>query len=445
MRVRSLLPSKMGVDWLSSRLQRFPAIWKFAVRTYEFSQFKPHKQIYVRRFSSFSQDPERLKYAIVFDAQCLQTRTRDRGIGSYSQNFILSICKKRPEQLFAAILTTLATDADLEKAVDLLEGLDCPNLHILILDPFLEDSKITFIQAGKNIRSYLEKMGCRAVVSLSLFEKHDSVVSFPSSTTYKQIGILYDLIPLVYPGDFLFSRYRKSSYLWSLSNLTTYKLLLAISMETKKHWDRVRFPRTNTEVIHGGGYIGQLQYGNSFHGRIGILCVSAEQPHKNLARLIKSYSLLPKYIQLEHPLIIVGIRSVGAKRKFMKLSKKAFGKVIFTEYIDKDEMLKKYRSARLLVMPSIIEGLSLPILEAWSNGLVAIGSKGTVAEELIKNDFLLFDPFDSTEILNCMSLLLTSETHWNEALKVSMQSAANLNWDATAILALNAIENLLDE
>ena len=445
MRVRSLLQSKIGFDWLSSRLQRFPTIWKFAVRTYEFFQFNPYKQIYVRRFSSFSQNPERVKYAIVFDAQCLQTPTRERGIGRYSQNFISSICKSRPEQLFAAILTTLATDADIEKALCLLEGLDCPNLDILILDPFLEDSKITFIQARKNVRSYLEKIGCRAVVSLSPFEKHDSVISFPSSTTYKQIAVLYDLIPLIYPEDFLFSRYRKSSYLWSLGNLATYKLLLAISMETKKHWDRMPFSKTNTEVIHGGGYIGQIQQGKSFHGRFGILCVSAEQPHKNLARLIKSYSLLPKHIQLEHPLIIVGIRSIGAKRKFMKLSNETFGKVIFTEYIDKDEMLEKYRSARLLVMPSIIEGLSLPILEAWSNGLVAIGSKGTAAEELISNDLLLFDPFNSTEISNCMELLLTSETQWKEALKASMLSAAHLTWDATAILALNAIESLIDE
>jgi hypothetical protein len=44
-----------------------------------------------------------------------------------------------------------------------------------------------------------------------------------------------------------------------------------------------------------------------------------------------------------------------------------------------------------------------------------------------------------------MRLLLTSETHWNEALKVSMLSAADLSWDATAILALNAIESLFDE
>jgi len=435
----------MGIDWLSNRLQRFPSIWKLAVQLYEFSRFEPHKQKYVKRSSYNFQEPEYMKYQIVFDAQCLQTRTRDRGIGIYSQNLILSICKKRPEQRFAAILTTLGTDADLKKAVGLLEDLHCSNLDILIVDLFLENSETTFIRARKNIQSYLEKIGCCAIVSLSPFEKHDSVVSFPSSSTYKEIGVLYDLIPLQYPGDFLFSRYRKSSYLWSLRNLSTYKLLLAISAETKNHWNRMCDSKMNVEVVRGGGYVGQLQLGNGFHGRNGILCVSAELPHKNLAKLIESYSLLPKGIQLEHPLIIVGIKSLGAKRKLIKFSKEAFGRIIFTEYIDKVEMLEKYRSARLLVMPSIIEGLSLPILEAWSNGLVAVGSKGTVAEELINSTILLFDPFDSTEIANCMRLLLTSETCWNEALKVSMLSAANLTWDTTAVLALNAIESLFDE
>ena len=445
MRVRCLLPSKLGVDWLSGRLQRFPAIWKFAVQVYEFTEFKPHKQIYTRRFSSSFQVPEHVKYSIVFDAQCLQTRTRDRGIGSYSQKFISSICKERPDQIFAAILTTIAADDDLTKAVSLLEDLNCPNLDILILDPCTTNSKTTLFQASKNLQSYLEKIGCRAIVSLSPFEKLDSVISFPTSSIYTQVGVLYDLIPLEYPREFLFSRYRKSSYLWSLGNLTNYKLLLAISVETKKRWDRLQISKSNVEVVHGGGYIGRLQQGKGFDGRTGILCVSSEQPHKNLGRLIESYALLPKDIQLEHPLIIVGIRTIGARRKFMKLSKKAIGKVIFTEYIDKNEMLENYRSARLLVMPSIIEGLSLPILEAWSNGLVAIGSKNTVAEELISNDFLLFDPFNSTEISNCMGLLLSSETHWNEAKKVSMLTAAHFTWDATANLALNAIESLVDE
>jgi glycosyltransferase involved in cell wall biosynthesis len=129
----------------------------------------------------------------------------------------------------------------------------------------------------------------------------------------------------------------------------------------------------------------------------------------------------------------------------VKLSRKASGQVVFMPYLDEDELLDKYQSSRLLVMPSLVEGLSLPILEAWSNGLVAIGSKGTVAEELIKTDSLLFDPLNSLELSNCIKLLLTSEDYWNNALKLSMVSARIFTWKETARIVLKAIESLGDD
>ena len=435
----------MRLIQLSSRLQRFPIIWKNVVKVYEIFQFVPNKKTYSGNFLPTSRNLKLKNYSIVFDAQCLQTLTRQRGIGRYSLNLISIICKSRPNQLFAAVLTSIASEDDLEKALCSLEELGCSNLDILILNPFIDNPKINFVQARENLRSQLELIGCSVVVVLSPFEKHDSVVAFPFSSTYKQVGVIYDLIPFLYPGDFLFSRKRKTSYIWSLNNLVNFHLLLAISKETANHWNRMNLSKAKMRVIYGGGFIGYPKQEIDFKDRSGILSVSAEQSHKNLARLIESYSLLPKHIQSQHSLIIVGIRSIGVKRKFVKLSRKASGQVVFMPYLDEDELLDKYQSSRLLVMPSLVEGLSLPILEAWSNGLVAIGSKGTVAEELIKTDSLLFDPLNSLELSNCIKLLLTSEDYWNNALKLSMVSARIFTWKETARIVLKAIESLGDD
>ena len=445
MQVLNLLRIKVIVHLLSGALQRFPFLWKSAVRIYEIPRFVPKRHKYSRGSLSTSKQFKAQQYSIVFDAQCLQTLTRQRGIGKYSLNLISSICKKRPHQLFAAVLTNIATKADLEKAILLLEDLDCPNLDVLVLNPFLEESKVSFSRARQTLQSQLESMGCRGLIALSPFEKHKSVITLPFSSAYKQIGILYDLIRLQYPRVFLFSRNQKSSYLWSLENLAKFDLLFAISRETETQWHRFGYPDTNIRVIHGGGFMGQPRQNKGFSDRTGILCISSEQPHKNLARLIESYTLLPEHIQFEHSLTILGIRSSGARRRFVKLSKKAAGKVIFKNYLEEEELIVEYLSARLLVMPSLVEGLSLPILEAWSNGLVVIGSKGSVAEELIENESFLFDPTNSSAMAKSMTLFLTSETHWQEAFEVSRLSALHFTWDATASLVLNAIEGSIDD
>lgn len=415
-------------------------MWVHGVR-----DFTPSNHVYRKITTSKTKTIALERYDIAFDAQCLQNATRERGIGVYSLNFISSLCRLNPNYSFAAILTTVASDLDIKKATDLLKGLGCDNLEILLLDPFLGSSKISFHKAMENLGKQLERLECRAIIVLSPFEKHRSVVNFPFSFKYKHIGILYDLIRLIHSRDLLISRYQKTSFIWSLKNLSEYDLLFPISKETEKIWNRETDSKSHLKVIYGGGYEEPQKISKGFNNRFGILCVSAEQPHKNLSRLIESYCLLPANVQLEHTLTIVGIRSSGARKKFAKLGEGAFGKIVFTDYLDLVEIKEKYRESRLLVMPSLIEGLSLPILEAWNNGLVAVGSEGTVAEELFRNNALLFDPFDTVAISNCIERFLTSEEHWNKAFDVSMLSAKRFTWEATATLALNEIERLFND
>ena len=176
-----------------------------------------------------------------------------------------------------------------------------------------------------------------------------------------------------------------------------------------------------------------------FEDRAGLLCVGAEQEHKNIERLIEAYCLLPLNVQLEHDLTILGIRNIGARNRLTRRARKAVGKVVLSEYLSDAEMFSNYESARLLVMPSLLEGLSLPILEAWSHGLVAIGSVNTVAEEIIEKESLLFNPMDPISMRNCIQRYLTSESAWNAALFDLKLSSKNFTWESTAGRALNAI------
>jgi glycosyltransferase involved in cell wall biosynthesis len=131
------------------------------------------------------------------------------------------------------------------------------------------------------------------------------------------------------------------------------------------------------------------------------------------------------------------------RNQLTRFSNKAIGRVSIPDYHVASRLAELYENARLLVVPSLVEGLSLPILEAWAHGLVAVGSANTVAQELIGNVSQLFDPFSEESIAACMQDLLTSTTNWNEALESAILRSELFSWNATANLALDAIEELI--
>ena len=436
--------SSQSLKYFSDKLQRFPLLWKIAVSVYGFKKFSAEKI----RYSVKAQDvnifeENSKKYNLVFDAQCLQTLTRQRGIGNYSLNLISSICHERPTEKFAAFLTTIASKPDLFLAQQVLAELVCPNLDILIFDPFRDKAILNLPKAQFRIKKILESTGCKAVLSLSSFEKPTSVIPLPKSANYSQVGILYDLIKLQYPESLLISRTQKTGYAWALRHFQNFDLLLSISNESKECWMRQVQSHSKIEVIYGGGNSDIADRHKGFAARSGVLCVGAEQPHKNLERLLTAYSLLPLAIQVQHQLTIVGVRSIGARAYLLKRASKFEGTVNIPGYLETRDLVALYENARLLVMPSLVEGLSLPILEAWSHGLVAIGSSKTVAQELIGNSSLLFDPYDEQSMSDCIKNLLSSKEAWNHGLTDLTSRSELFTWSSTAKLALDAIERVI--
>ena len=380
-------------------------------------------------------------YEIVFDAQCLQTQSLKRGIGKYSLKFIEATCNARPNKLFAAVLTTVASSTDLDSAQVALENLDCANLNVVIIDPFDGKRKVSMVEGQQNFLRDLEKIACNSLISLSSFQKPDSIIALPTqkSSKFSKVAILYDLIPLQFSKSMLISNRQKTSYKWALNNLANFDLLLSISQESREHWFKLVTSRSRVEVIRGGIDLKSTSGQKKFDERSGILCVGAEQRHKNVALLINAYSQLPENVQLEHKLTILGISSAAGRKRFSKIARAAIGKVEFSAYLDEALLTSTYEGARLLVMPSLVEGLSLPILESWSSGLLAIGGVNTVAEELIADHLLLFDPTSAPSMAECMNRLLNSKVDWNRGLESSMLRSKEFTWGATAELALEAI------
>jgi glycosyltransferase involved in cell wall biosynthesis len=103
----------------------------------------------------------------------------------------------------------------------------------------------------------------------------------------------------------------------------------------------------------------------------------------------------------------------------------------------------QYETNALLVVPSLQEGLSLPILEAWERGLVAIAARETAGAEVIALESAMFDPKDPMSLSLTINQFLTDESLWEEHRQNLTKRREFFTWEKTISKFDNAIlENL---
>jgi glycosyltransferase involved in cell wall biosynthesis len=382
------------------------------------------------------------KYELIFDAQCLQGLTRQRGIGTYSLSLIGAICELEPNKKFAAYLTTIAKCHEIEIAKRELDALNCPNLDVVVIDPFRNQSVRTLEFVQREIGSLLSKGRPKAIINMSNFEKPMNAIPTPKLLKSKSVGILYDLIPMQFAHEFLISNAQKSTYFWQLKNLKDSEMLLSISQRSMTNWKESVDSDSKVRVVYGAGRKNTQSDSSEFFPRNGVLCVGAEQSHKNLIRLIQAYSLLETRIQDSNPLTIIGIRSKGIRKRLNANANQLGITLDLPDYLSIEQLIHIYKSKRLLVVPSLEEGLSLPILEAWSLGLPVVGSIDTAVEEILQDKSLLFDPYSVKSIKETIANILTQDSLWQRAVAEIPEKIKKFSWSQTANLTLKAIEEI---
>jgi glycosyltransferase involved in cell wall biosynthesis len=130
--------------------------------------------------------------------------------------------------------------------------------------------------------------------------------------------------------------------------------------------------------------------------------------HKNHVRLLDAF----ERVAARHPglhLVLTGSRQSGYSR--MLARKRALGplasRVIVLGYVDYAELPALYRRARMLVMPSLFESVSIPIWEAFAAGVPVCASRIQAIPEQVGDAGLLFDPTDPASIAAQIERLLT--------------------------------------
>ena len=89
--------------------------------------------------------------------------------------------------------------------------------------------------------------------------------------------------------------------------------------------------------------------------------------------------------------------------KRMKVDKQ----VIFTGWLEKEELWNTYYASDLFVLPSLSEGMPNAMLEALGAGLPCLGSNIAGVKDILQYDELLFDPLDERSLVKKIEWLFS--------------------------------------
>lgn len=122
-----------------------------------------------------------------------------------------------------------------------------------------------------------------------------------------------------------------------------------------------------------------------------LMYVGNLKPHKNLSRLIETFSRLDS--RDGYRLLLVGkaFSSTDLKTEEKKLGIKDI--VIHTGMVSKQELVDLYNLADLFVFPSLYEGFGIPPLEAMACGTPVIAANNSSIPEVVGDAAILFDAY----------------------------------------------------
>lgn len=121
-----------------------------------------------------------------------------------------------------------------------------------------------------------------------------------------------------------------------------------------------------------------------------FLYVGNAYPHKNLPRLLEAFALYKQQSRNESTALVLVGKSDFFYKKLEDITDNQ--SVLFSHQVSDGELAVLYRRARGLVMPSLMEGFGLPVLEAMANGCPVLASNIPSLKEVCAENALYFDP-----------------------------------------------------
>ncbi|MDE7313430.1 MAG: glycosyltransferase [Eubacterium sp.] len=272
----------------------------------------------------------------------------------------------------------------------------------------------------------------------------------------KTVATVYDIIPYVLKKKYLSDRTTYCLYMKCVQMLRWVDEYLVISQSVKDDMiSYLNFPEEHIHVIYGAvdpkiyrkvsmteQETQELFDRFQIQGRY-IMCTGGDDDRKNIAGLIQAYSKIRRDLRERYQLVIVCRLSPPSAERYslMIREKKLEERVILTNFVSTQDMVRLYSKAALLAFPSLYEGFGLPVLEAWMCGVPVLTSNNSSLGEIGGDAAILVNADSIQSITDGINFALTEADL--ECLRKKAEKKLELfNWESVVRTAMAVIHSL---
>ncbi len=227
----------------------------------------------------------------------------------------------------------------------------------------------------------------------------------------------------------LFSnKYEKNAFTWAD----------AITAGSTEAYDYYKKFGPNVFFIPNGIDIASLPSGIDTRYKKQIIFAGRLSKEKGIRTVIETAKNLPKDIDL----LIVGD---GPEKFFVTESIKNYQNIHYLGYQPKEKIIPLIRGSKLLIQPSIAEGISATLLEAMACNTPVIATNIGGNIELFNNDCgILIEPENSNELLTQIICFIDDEKKLEKISKLALSQVQNYTWLNIGQKYLDLYKKLLD-
>ena len=266
-----------------------------------------------------------------------------------------------------------------------------------------------------------------------------------------RLGIVYDLIPYLFPERYLPSPASRRPYLDGLRLMREYDQLFAISQATRH--DTIRHAGVDPARVHC--VYGDIDHGKRVliqaggdanavarHGLRQPFCLSigGEDWRKNMEGMVRAFAAFQQHAP-DHQLAVVCTLTAERIAELEDLARSLGirpGAVVCTGYVSDEELIGILRQAEMMVFPSLYEGLGLPVLEAHGCGVPVVGSNTSSVAELVIPE-LSCDPREPESIATAMVRLQRNPALRERSVAFGQTLLDTVGWRPAAAAVMNTL------
>jgi glycosyltransferase involved in cell wall biosynthesis len=163
-----------------------------------------------------------------------------------------------------------------------------------------------------------------------------------------------------------------------------------------------------------------------------VLCVAQKRPYKNLHRLVRALPALNEDVML----VLPGAPTEHERELRTLAAELGVGdRVRFPDWLSEEQLEGLYALSSVFVLPSLIEGFGLPVLEAMLRGVPVACSGTSALGEVAGDAALTFDPKRQEEVTAAIRRLLDDRDLAAQLVTRGLERARAFTWRRTGELS----------